>query len=192
MMALPALISLGDSSGSVSAAADDQDASTSSSLFTRRDEAGKFAYQFQPPSPDCKPANKPLKTHLDEINFVSTSTSGYQYGITVDPVRINSLREFGSPEEVAAKVVLAEVNRDGVFDVKLMEDPASGNDSGDDKAYYYQLNYRSNGKRGVKRYVAKFLIQDKRLYTITAQCKEDDYQRLEGEIKRAVDSFRSY
>jgi hypothetical protein len=36
---------------------------------------------------------KPLKTHLDEINFVSPTVKGYQVGITIDPVRINNLRE---------------------------------------------------------------------------------------------------
>lgn len=39
---------------------------------------------------------KPLKTHLDEINFISPTVKGYQVGITVDPVRINSLREVRS------------------------------------------------------------------------------------------------
>lgn len=36
---------------------------------------------------------KPVKTHLDEVNLVSGEIKGYQYGITVDPVRINSLKE---------------------------------------------------------------------------------------------------
>ena len=151
-------------------------------VYTR--ETDQFAYQFQPPD-NFGAGNKPVRTHLDEINFKSESMSGYQYGITVDPVRIESLRQFGTPQEVAAKVVLAEVNRDGVFDVTLMADPVAGpNDS------YYQLNYQSKGKRGNKRFVAKFYIEKQKLYALTAQCKEDDFASLEGEMLKAVESFR--
>lgn len=161
---------------------------STSELFTRKADGEKdkfkFGYEFKPP-PDCKASNKPLKTHVDEINFICTATSGYQYGITVDPVRITSLAEFGTPEEVAAKVVLAELNRDGVFDVKLMEDPIAPK-TGEE---YYALNYRSSGKRGIKRYIAKFLIRNQTLYALTAQCKEDDFVKLETEMKQTVDSF---
>ena len=151
-------------------------------VFTRK--TPDFGYEFQPPD-NFGTGNKPLKTHLDEINFKSESVGGYQYGITVDPVRIESLRQFGSPEEVAAKVVLAEVNRDGVSDVVLMEDPVAGPDDA-----YYQLNYQSKGKRGTKRFVSKFFIEKQKLYALTAQCKEDDFKALESEMLKAADSFR--
>jgi len=149
-------------------------------VFTKK--TNQFAYQFQPPL-NFEAGKKPLQTHLDEVNFKSKSQSGYQFGITVDPVRINSLRQFGTPEEVAAKVVLAEVNRDGVTDVTLIQDPYEGPD-------FYQLNYKSQGKRGIKRYVAKFYISKQMLYALTAQCKEDDYSNLEKEMLQAVDSFQ--
>jgi len=157
-------------------------------VYTRR-QPGQFQYEFRPP-PGFTPGQKPLKTHLDEVNFQSSDRKGYQFGITVDPVRINSLKDFGTPEEVAAKVVLAEVNRDGVLDVKLMEDPYSS--GGDDGLLYYQLNYLSSGKRGDKRFVAKFYIRDQKLYALTAQCREADYNdaALRQEMRAAVDSFR--
>lgn len=145
-------------------------------------QTDQLSYRFVPP-PDFEAGNKPLRTHLDEINFKSSNRSGYQIGITVDPVRIASLADFGTPEEVAAKVVLAEVNRDGVFDVTLMKDPVAGDG-------FYLLNYLSEGKRGRKRFVAKFYITKQKLYAMTAQCKEDDYTAFEKEIAEAVDSFQ--
>jgi hypothetical protein len=54
-----------------------------------------FAYAFQPPS-GFDVTNKPLKTHLEEVNFMSSDTKGYQFGVTVDPVRINSLKEVST------------------------------------------------------------------------------------------------
>ena len=156
------------------------------SIFRR--ETDRFRYEFQPPQGFSGPDQKPLKTHLDEVNFQSPDFSGYQFGITVDPVRIESLAEFGTAEQVAAKVVLAEVNRDGVFDVKLAEDPVSVFDGSG--RTFYQLNYISNGKRGSKRFVAKFYVQNQMLLALTAQCKEENFASNKLSILEAVDSFR--
>lgn len=165
------------------AAENEQFGSISTSPY--RKQADKFGYEFQPP-PNFEPGNKLLKTHLDEVNFENSQISGYQFGITVDPVRISSLRQFGSPEEVAAKVVMAEVNRDGVFEVTLMEDPMAAPDDS-----FYLLNYLSKGKRGDKRFLTKFFIQGQMLYALTAQCKEQDYPNLQQDMVQAIDTFRT-
>jgi hypothetical protein len=157
--------------------------------FVRRTD--QYSYQFTPP-PNFTPGNKPLKTHLDENNFKSSATSGFQFGITVDPVRLQSLSEFGSPGEVAAKVVTAEVNRDGVFDVKLMDDPIEqkGDAGSEGTSSGLVLDYLSSGKRGDKRFIAKFFVQKGKLYVLTAQCKQADYDTVKTELLEAVDSFR--
>lgn len=144
-----------------------------------------------------KEDSKPLKTHLDEVNFVSETIKRYQYGITVDPVRITSLKEFGTPEEVAARVVTAEVNRDGVFEVTLLEDPYQTKTQSDDNDSVavdaYILKYLAVGKRGRKVYTNKiFISPNGLLYVLTAQCKEDDYTPAqEKEIKSTVESFQT-
>jgi len=51
-----------------------------------------FAYRFVPP-PEMEPGSKPVKTHLFEINWKSSTTPKYTFGITIDPVRINTLKE---------------------------------------------------------------------------------------------------
>jgi PsbP len=159
---------------------------------TFRRQMNEFRYEIQIPSNMNGPNQKPLKTHFDEANFKSTTVAGFEIGITVDPVRIDSLMDFGTPEEVAAKVVLAEVNRDGVLEVKLLDDPISGtvrlND--DTTTTYYQLNYVSDGKRGRKRYIAKFYIQNHMLLALTAQCKDDTYESVQLDMNEAVSSFQ--
>jgi len=143
----------------------------------------KFSYTFTPPA-SFTASNKPLKTHLDEINF-GGDIRGYTYGITVDPVRIKSIKEFGNPEEVAARVVTAEVNRDGVFEVTLAKDPA------EDPSGCYDIEYISDGKRGVKRFVTRIYIKDGFLYVLTAQSKNGEYDKeREEEITASVKSFR--
>jgi hypothetical protein len=100
--------------------------------------------------------------------------------------------QFGTPEEVAARVVTAEVNRDGIFEVTLLENPyRTKPDDGDVEAYI--LKYLMVGKRGKKILTNKIAISENQLlYVLTATCKEDDFPAQENEIKRTVDSFRIY
>ena len=93
--------------------------------------------------------------------------------------------KFGTPEQVAARVVLAEVNRDGVSDVTLVEDPVMTVDGN------YILNYLSRGKRGDKHFVCKISIVANKLYVLTAQCKEEDYTNKKEELMTAVRSFQA-
>jgi len=173
-------------------AADDDEASF---LYTRKQivlNKKELNYQISIPS-SMKEGSKPVKTHLDEVNFMSETVKRYQYGITVDPVRISSLKEFGTPEEVAARVVTAEVNRDGIFEVTLLEDPYRAKSSEDDGVDAYILKYLSVGKRGRKVYTNKIAVTPNGLlYVLTAQCKEDDFPEQEKKIKSTVDSFRTY
>mmetsp|Transcript_346 Transcript_346/g.821 ORF Transcript_346/g.821 Transcript_346/m.821 type:complete len:138 (-) Transcript_346:464-877(-) len=113
-------------------------------------------------------------------------------GITVDPVRINSLEEFGTPQEVGKRVADAEGARDGVTDVKLLS--AARLDGLLGGRYTYAVNYRSEGSRGVKLFYTRIYVGDGLLYVLTGQVKEetmrgDDDGRLKEEIDRALESF---
>lgn len=146
----------------------------------------KFSYTVTPP-PTFVPGNKPLKTHLDEINFSSPDISRYTIGITVDPVRISSIGQFGTPEEVAARVVTAEVNRDGVFKVTLAKDPKEDAEDGG----CYDVEYISEGKRGTKRFATRIFVRDGFLYVLTVQIKEKDFDGIrEKEVMDCVKSFK--
>lgn len=149
---------------------------------------GEFSYYtFEPPYGFNK-GNKPLKTHLDEVNFYTKDGErGYQYGITVDPVRIQSLKEFGSPAQVAARVVTAEISRDGIADVTLVKDAVE-----DERTGCYAIDYVSaGGKRaGVKHFMTRICVLDQKLYVLTAQCKEDEIKDREAEMLKAVQSFQ--
>jgi hypothetical protein len=113
-------------------------------------------------------------------------------------------KSSGTPEQIAARVVLAEVNRDGVFDVTLVEDPlvvttVVEGDTGvvsrdatpnNTASKYIVLNYLSQGKRGDKHFICKICIQRNKLYVLTAQCKEEEYAMKRKELMNAVDSFK--
>ena len=143
-----------------------------------------YGYTFVPP-PGFAPGKKPVQTHLDEVNFNLEGVAKYTYGVTVDPVRINSLTEFGKPEEVAARVVTAEVNRDGIFEVTLAKDPVEDGETG-----AYAIDYVSDGKRGKKHFVTRIFVKDQKLYVMTAQVKEEEYAEREKEIMECVKTFK--
>lgn len=144
----------------------------------------KFSYTVTPP-PTFVPGNKPLKTHLDEINFSPPDIRGYTLGVTVDPVRIAAMKDFGTPEEVAARVVTAEVNRDGVFEVTLAKDPVENSAGG------YDIEYVSDGKRGKKRFATRIYIKEGFLYVLTVQSKESEFDEArEKEVQACIKSFR--
>merc|ERR1712194_826254 len=107
-------------------------------------------------------------------------------GITVDPVRITKIQDFGTPEEVAARVVTAEVSRDGVFKVTLPKDPSE-----DTRAGCYDIEYISDGKRGTKRFVTRIYITGGFLYVLTFQSKEAEFdQTREADVLECVKSFK--
>jgi translation elongation factor EF-Ts len=151
------------------------------SSYTRQTK--DVAYTFTPP-PSFEETKKPLPTHLDEVNFKSTAMRGYEFGIAVDPVRIKTLADFGTPEQVAAKVVMAEVNRDGVTEVTLVGDPVAMNDN------VYVLDYISTGKRGIKHFVCKIVVQSGKLHVLTAQVLQDSFENVQKELMASVESFR--
>jgi len=81
-------------------------------------------------------------------------------------------------------VVTAEVNRDGVFEVTLLDDPY------DDGNGAYRLHYLSVGKRGNKQCYNKIFIENQLLYVLTAQIKEADFDPAsQAELQRVVSSF---
>jgi hypothetical protein len=84
-------------------------AGEASFVYTRKQTVlnkKELNYQIAIPS-TMSEGSKPVKTHLDEVNFVSDSVKRYQYGITVDPVRISSLKEVRAyPMEVAFRFCL--------------------------------------------------------------------------------------
>ncbi len=164
--------------------ASEEETTTKTPKTFTRIKQNQFAYTIELPM-EPTPTNKPLQTHLDEVNL-PMNIKGYTYGITVDPIRITSLRDFGTPNEVAAKIVMAELRRDGVLDIKMGRDPVEDEETGG-----YDVEYVSSGTRGVKHFVTRTIVKNNKLYVLTAQVKQDDWNSAvdENEVWKTVQSF---
>jgi hypothetical protein len=162
--------------------------SSTRTLFAGKVKNTGISYQLELP-PTFQESRKPVKTHFDELLFSSSEMKG-SIGITIDPLRIKSLKQFGSAQEIAARVVTAEVNRDGIFEVTLLKDPYESPDGS-----FVSLEYLSDGKRGKKVILTKiYVVEDgttapSYLCVLTAQVKNDDYPTTKDQLNKAVDSF---
>lgn len=148
----------------------------------------EFAYTLSYPD-DWVPAPKPVKTHLSE-ELLQSPVKGVTIGVTVDPVKIDSLRQFGTAEQVAARVLATELTRDGVKDAVLRK--VSAEDS--QEPAYYLIEYAVESSRGRKVYMCKYCIYKKRLYVLQAQAKQDTFDASDASVREtlaaAVGSFR--
>ncbi|KAJ8604658.1 hypothetical protein CTAYLR_006516 [Chrysophaeum taylorii] len=150
-------------------------ANPTTNKFSSRDFEFEYTSDFE-----IKP--KPVKTHLDEV---LVKNGKRQIGVVVDPVKLASLADFGSPGDVGARVVAAERARDGVTAADLLDARALPDGS-------YRLEYTNASSRGDTHFLARVTVANGRLYILTAQARLDDFPDAAPALNLAADSFRLY
>jgi len=137
--------------------------------FTYSPKDGSFKLSLSLPSSDqFSLKQKPLKTHAEELTFCPSDSSercsAKTFGVTVDPVKIKSLSEFGSPEEIVERIADAERGRDGIFEVKVAGfAPVKGGG--------VDVDYISKGKRGEKFVSTRTYVLNQKLFVFTSSVK---------------------
>ncbi|KAL3896192.1 MAG: hypothetical protein SGPRY_013327, partial [Prymnesium sp.] len=131
---------------------------------------------------------KPVKTHQHEALFAGPGPGAMKAGITVDPVKIKALEDFGTPEEVAERIITVEKGRDGVKTVSLRQvDAARGSPS------YYTVEYLTESSRGIKVFRCKYCITSRGLYVLQAQANANVFDAQDASVRDSVrnivDSF---
>eukprot|EP00468_Gymnochlora_sp_CCMP2014_P009780 CAMPEP_0167763346 /NCGR_PEP_ID=MMETSP0110_2-20121227/13310_1 /TAXON_ID=629695 /ORGANISM="Gymnochlora sp., Strain CCMP2014" /LENGTH=155 /DNA_ID=CAMNT_0007650397 /DNA_START=272 /DNA_END=739 /DNA_ORIENTATION=- len=144
---------------------------------------GKYSFSY--PS-EFKRSPKLVQTHKEEVFFRSTTRKKYNLGLTVDPVTISSLDEFGPVEDIANSVIKLEKDKEGVLATEMKE--AIAKEIGGRKAYF--IDYVSNSTRGNIRYLSSLVVDgQKNLYVFTMQTKIDDYDEVKDEMNAVMESF---
>jgi hypothetical protein len=142
----------------------------------------KYGYKFDYPD-SWKVSKKPVQTHMDEI--LVKKGGGTEVGVAVDPVKIDSIVKFGTPKEVAARVIGVERKKDGVTGARLIASSAEERDGNS----YYVIEYESKSSRGDKHFISCVTIAGKKLYAMTAQAKIAMFEESEADLRAAVASF---
>jgi len=151
----------------------------------------QLAYRLRVPS-DWKEAPKPVKTHLHEALLASPDGRGVKIGITVDPVKIDSLEAFGTLQQVTDRVLAVEAGRDGVNRVDLRATAAQGADVESGTPSYYTIEYATDSSRGKKVFCCKYCITARKLYVLQAQAKQDAFdgdEAVRSQLRAVVESF---
>ncbi|XP_057830829.2 psbP domain-containing protein 2, chloroplastic isoform X2 [Cryptomeria japonica] len=84
-------------------------------------------------------------------------------GVVVNPIRISSLKEFGTPQVVAEKLLQAEKKKPSTNDARLIkvdQRPIHGD------IPLYELEYALDSSRGIKRVLSAVTIASKKLYLL--------------------------
>jgi len=129
---------------------------------------------------------KLVKTHEQEVFLKSEETKGFNIGYTVDPVKINSIKDlFEKPQGLADQVVKVELGKEGVFEAHTIAAKETQVSAG---VPSYSIQYSVDSSRGENYYNVKAVVTDSKLYVFTAQCKKNDLQKLEPVINAIIES----
>ena len=133
---------------------------------------------------------KPLQTHGKEVYLKSETTKGFNAGVTVDKVKINSIEEFATPSDLAKRVVDVEKSKDGVFEADIISYGESKTPISASGRPAYDIEYKIESSHGNNHYVIKTSVVNKKLYVFTVATKEDSFAGLSDTARAIVDSFQ--
>nr|ADE76588.1 unknown [Picea sitchensis] len=180
------LISLALLAASMASAHDNagaQDEKSMPSLERFIDE--KEGFTLLKPS-DWNKVDKAGATVLFEDPDVRTNN----IGVVVNPVRISSLKDFGTPQDVADKLLKAERKKPSTNDVQLIRIA--------EKAIHgdiplYELEYSLDSSRGIKRVLSAVTVASKKLYLLNISYSDSPDKPLlpnaRMRLEQVLDSF---
>ncbi|KAK9822385.1 hypothetical protein WJX81_006815 [Elliptochloris bilobata] len=93
---------------------------------------------------------------------------GTEVGITVSPIRIKSLEQFGTPQFVGDKLLGAERAKESTKSVELL---GASERRGAHQVLIYDLDYFVSTTRGEKRVLSTVAVDRNRLYIVNASIK---------------------
>jgi hypothetical protein len=120
--------------------------------------------------------------------------SGVNVGITILPVRISRVEEYGTVEQVAEKIVQTEKAKDGTLRADMINSRSVDIGNG---ITAYDYDYEIQSTRGTKRIVSRVCIRDKQLFVVNGTitcgkvetCDATQISNIVDETRGAVQSF---
>uniref|UniRef100_A0A0F7GYN1 PsbP domain-OEC23 like protein n=1 Tax=Francoa sonchifolia TaxID=23250 RepID=A0A0F7GYN1_9ROSI len=114
-------------------------------------------------------------------------------GVVVNPVRLNSLGEFGSPQFVADKLILAEKRKESTKDAEVI---GVAERSGQGGLQVYEFEYKLDSSRGgMKRIFTAAFVASKKLYILNITHSDKPESPLDPHtrmvLEQVVHSFDS-
>ncbi|KXZ55621.1 hypothetical protein GPECTOR_2g1171 [Gonium pectorale] len=127
-----------------------------------------------------------------DVLFEDPSRRSTSLGITVNPVKVASIEQFGGLQDVGDKLLDAERKKESTLGVTLL---GSSSRTGATGATLYEYEYELDSTRGRKRILNTVTIFSSRLYILNAafKCDKDgcseEAQRGVALLRRLAGSF---
>ncbi|KAH7671096.1 Mog1p/PsbP-like protein [Dioscorea alata] len=112
-------------------------------------------------------------------------------GVVVNPVRLSSLRDFGSPEFVAEKLIQAERKKESTRAAEIVK---VGERSNEDGIPFYEFEYVLDSTRGgIKRIFSAAFVASKKLYLLNISHSDPPESPLDDHTRFLLESvLRSF
>ncbi|GAB4855709.1 PsbP domain-containing protein 2, chloroplastic [Ancistrocladus abbreviatus] len=115
------------------------------------------------------------------VLFEEANKGANNVGVVVSPVRLTSLRDFGSPQFVAEKLVQAEKRKEST---KVVELVAAIERSGYGNLPVYEFEYKVDSTRGgMKRIFSAAFVTQKKLYLLNIAHADKPESPLDGNTR---------
>ncbi|GMN61684.1 hypothetical protein TIFTF001_030765 [Ficus carica] len=127
------------------------------------------------------------------VLFEEVNNGSNNVGVVVNPVRLSTLREFGSPEFVADKLIQAERRKESTKEAEVI---GVAERSGHEGLQVYEFEYKVDSSRGgMKRIFTAAFVASKKLYLLNISHSDkpenplDDHTRMI--LEQVLHSFDS-
>ncbi|XP_057972468.1 psbP domain-containing protein 2, chloroplastic [Malania oleifera] len=119
------------------------------------------------------------------VLFEEVNRSSNSIGVVVSPVRLTSLKEFGSPQFVAEKLIQAEKRKESTKDAEVI---AVTERSGQGGLQVYEFEYKVDSTRGgMKRIFSAAFVAWKKLYLLNIAHSEKLESPLETRTRMMLE-----
>jgi len=126
--------------------------------------------------------------------FRDPGYKGNTLGVTVNPVKLQKLSDFGSVEDVGERLLGVEKQKDGFVGVELLRSGARGG-AGEGSPIVYEYDYRLDNIHVKKRFLCAVTVADGTMFIVQGAVKQPKEgapinTELEELVAQAVRSFR--
>lgn len=112
-----------------------------------------------------------------------------QIGVTVSPVKISSLSEFGSVHEIGEKLLRAEAAKESTVPGGVTLISESQREGASSAATFYDYDYRLVTTHGNKRVLNSVAVENNTLYIMNAQVYEKCEEEMAPKYAKVAGTF---
>uniref|UniRef100_A0A0F7GZ77 PsbP domain-OEC23 like protein n=1 Tax=Geranium incanum TaxID=1158081 RepID=A0A0F7GZ77_9ROSI len=125
------------------------------------------------------------------VLFEQVDKGSNNIGVVVNPVRLSTLSEFGSPEFVVDKLIQAEKRKESTKDAEVIE---AAERSGQGGLQVYEFEYKVDSTRGgMKRIFSAAFVASKKLYLLNIAHSDKPESPLDAQTRTMLEQvLRSF